>query len=94
MAKVGVDPSLGKDTELFGIDIKSVSNLEAGLTPVNTSKKTSSLFLDQIDDMTSYPRHSNQKSANGLEDFVEAVSDLNQHRQGRKVGSRDNGWKG
>ena len=44
--------------------------------------------------MSSYPRHSSQKSAEGLGDFVEAVSDLNQHRQGRKVGSRDNGWKG
>ena len=46
MAKAGVDPSLGKDTELFGIDIKSVSNLEAGLTPAKIGKKTASLFLD------------------------------------------------
>ena len=82
MTKAGVDPSLGKDTELFGIDIKSVSNLEAGLTSTKISKKTSSLLLDQIDDMTSQPRHSSQRSAEGLGDFVEAVSDLNQHRQG------------
>ena len=94
MEKTDVDPSLWKDTELFGIDIKSVSNLEAGLTPAKIGKKTSSLFLDQIDDMTSYPRHLSQKSAEGLGDFVEAVSDLNQHRQDQTIGSWDNGWKG
>ena len=39
-AKVGVDPSLGKETE----DITSVANLEAGLTLDNIGKKTSALF--------------------------------------------------
>ena len=28
--KIGVDPSLGKDSELFGVGLKSVTNLEAG----------------------------------------------------------------
>ena len=75
--KVGVDPSLGKDSELFGVDLKSVANLEAGLTPSSLGKKTVSLFLDQIDAMTAYPRHSNHKAAEGLRDFVEEISDLN-----------------
>ena len=75
--KVGVDPSLGKDSELFGVDLKSVANLEAGLTPSNLGMKTASLFLDQIDAMMAYLRHSNHKAAEGLRDFVEAISNLN-----------------
>ena len=75
------------------MDLKSVANSEAGLTPKNIGEKTFALFLDQIDDMIAYTRHSSQKSAEGLGDSVEAVSDLNQSRQGSKAGNRDNGWK-
>ena len=87
--KMGVDPSLGKDNELFGIGIKNVNVLEAGLGPSNSGKKTISIFLEQIDDMTAYPRHINHKNSEGLGEFVDAVTDMNNERDGRKGGSRD-----
>ena len=43
--KMGVDPSLGKENELFGIGIKNVNVLEAGLGP-KSGKKTISFFLE------------------------------------------------
>ena len=91
--KMGVDPSMGKDTELFGLDVKNVNTLEKGLSPHNLGKKTASLFLEQIDDMAAYPRHSSHKTQEALGDFVEAVTDLNHHQQGRRGGVRDTGWK-
>ena len=66
--------------------------LEAGLGP-KSGKKTISIFLEQIDDMTAYPRHINQKNSEGLGEFVDAVADMNNEREGRKVGSRDTGWR-
>ena len=92
-SKVGVNPSLGKESELFGVDLNTVNNLKAGLIPPALGKKTTSLLLDQIDYMTSYPCHSNHKTTDNLADFVEVVTDLNQHRQGIKAGMRDIGWK-
>ena len=49
--------------------------------------------MDQIGDMKAYPRHSNHKATEGLCDFVEGVSDMNQSRQSHKVGTRRNRWK-
>ena len=91
--RMGVDPSMGKDTELFGFDIKNINALEANLAPENLGKKTASLFLEQIDDMAAYPRHSGQKTQESLGDFVEAVTDLNHQQQGQRGGVRDTGWK-
>ena len=45
-AKVGVDESLGKDSDLFGVDIKSVNVLEKGLAPTGLGKSSTSLFLE------------------------------------------------
>ena len=68
--KVGVGASLGKETELFGLDIKSVNVLERGLAPTGLGKNATSLFLEQIDDMTAYPRHTHHKTSESLGDFV------------------------
>ena len=43
--KMGVDPSLEKYNELFGIRIKNVTVLEAGLGLSNLGKKTISIFF-------------------------------------------------
>ena len=58
------------------MDLKNVNNLEKGLAPTNLGKKTSSLFLEQIDDMVAYPRHSSHKTQESLGDFV-AISRVN-----------------
>ena len=91
--KIGVDPSLGKGNEIFGVGLKNVNVLEAGVAPPSLGKKTISIFLEQIDDMTAYPRHVNHKNSEGLGEFVDAVADLNNQRDGRKGGSRDTGWR-
>ena len=91
--RMGVDPSLGKDNELFGVGIKNAVTLEKGLSPAKLGKTTLTLFLEQIDDVTAYPRHSSDKTSESLGDFVEAVTDMNQSNQGRKGGSQDTGWK-
>ena len=43
--KMGVDPSLRKDNELFGVGIQNVNVLEKGLVPSGLGKKIISLFL-------------------------------------------------
>ena len=93
VSKMGVDPSMGKDNELFGVGIKNVVTLEKGLSPPRLGKTTISLFLEQIDDVTAYPRHSSDKTSESLGDFVEAVTDMNNASEGRKGGTRDTGWK-
>ena len=82
----GVDESMGKDHELFGVDVKSVAGLERGIAPSNLGKQTISLFLEQIDDMTAYPRHTHHKTSESLGDFVEAVTDLSNQSQGKQGG--------
>ena len=37
---IGVDPSLGKDNELFNVSIKNVNGLEDGLGPLGIGKTT------------------------------------------------------
>ena len=91
--KVGVDPSLGKENELFGIGIKNVNVLEAGLAPTNAGKKTICIFVEQIDDVTAYPRHINHKNSEGLGEFVDAVASMKNERDGRQGGARDTGWR-
>ena len=68
--KVGVDESLGKDNELFGVDIKSVNVLERGLAPTGLDKNSTLLFLENIGDMTAYPRHNHHKTSESLGNFV------------------------
>ena len=91
--KTGVDESLGKDNELFGVDVKSVTALEKGLGPHKLGKQSTSLFLEQIDDMTAYPRHTHHKTSESLGEFVEAVTDLGNQGQSKQGGVRDTGWK-
>ena len=67
--------------------------LERGLSPTGLGKNTVSLFLEQIDDMTAYPRHNHHKTSESLGDFVEAVTDLNNQSQMWKGGTKDSGWK-
>ena len=57
-ARMGVDPSLGKDNELFGVSVKNMVTLEKGLLPPKLGKATMTLFLEQVDDVTAYPCHS------------------------------------
>ena len=70
-----MDVSLGKETDIFGVDIKSVNVLERGLAPTGLGKNTTSVFLEQIGDMTAYLRHNHHKTSESLGDFVEAVMD-------------------
>jgi len=44
--KAGVDGSMGRDNELFGVDVKSVTVLERGIAPKNLGKHTISLLLE------------------------------------------------
>ena len=90
---MGVDLSLGKDNELFGVGINNVNALENGLAPPGSGKKTVSIFLEQIDDMTVYPRHISHKNSEALGEFVDAVTDLSNHRDGRRGGTKDTGWQ-
>ena len=78
---------------MFGTATKNVTVLEKGISPPNLGKKTVSLFLEQIDDMTAYPRHSSHKNSESLGAFVDAVTDLSNASQGRKGGTRDTGWQ-
>ena len=91
--KIGVDSLMGKDNELFGVGINNVNVLEKGLAPPGSGKKTISLYLEQIDDTTVYPRHVNHKSSEAMGKFVDAVTDLQNSRDGRKGGTKDTGWK-
>ena len=88
-----MDVSLGKATGLFGVDIKKFNALERGRAPTGLGKTTTFLFLEQIDDITAYPRHNRHKTSESLGDFVEAVTDLNNQSQMRKGGAKDSGWK-
>ena len=86
-----MDPSMGKKSELFVVDIKHVNQLEKGLAPPNLGKRIVTIFSEQIDDVTAYPRHENHKNAESLGAFVEVVTDIHHHCQRRKEGKRDTG---
>jgi len=87
------DPLMGKESELFRVGLKNSNNLEKGLVHPNLGKRTITVFLEQIDDVTAYPRHNNHKTNENLGDFLDAVTDIHQHCQGRKEGVKDIGWK-
>lgn len=70
-----------------------MATLEKGLSPPKLGKATMTLFLEQIDDVTTYPRYSSDKTSESLGDFVEAVTDMNNASHGRKGDTRDTGWK-
>ena len=91
--KIGVDPSLGRDNELFGIRIKNINTLEKGLGPPTSGKKKKSLFLNKTDDMMVYLRHVSQNNSDLLGVVVNAVTGLNNHHNGRKGGTKDTGWQ-
>jgi len=72
VAIIGVDPSMGIDHEIFRNTTKNMSVREKGISPPNLGKKIVSLILEQIDDMTAYPRHSSHKNSKSLGAFVDA----------------------
>lgn len=72
VAIIGVDPSMGIDHEIFRNATKNMSVREKGISPPNLGKKIASLILEQIDDMTAYPRHSSHKNSKSLGAFVDA----------------------
>ena len=43
--KARVDPLVGRETEIFGVDLKRVNNLEKGLNPLGLGKKNTSILL-------------------------------------------------
>lgn len=75
--KVGVDPSLRKENELFRGNLKGVNNLERGLAPSNLGKLTITIFLQQIDNMILYFRYNHNKTSESFGEFVKAVTDPN-----------------
>ena len=93
LKKIGADTSIGKETELFGISLKNVNGLEKGLGPKSLGKTTNSLLLENIDDMSAYPRHISRKNSEALGEFVEAVTDMNNQYDGRRGGTKDTGWR-
>jgi len=62
---VGVDSSMGKELEIFGVSLKNVDRLEQGLAPSGLGKRTVHLLLEQVEDMSAYPCHQNPKSSGG-----------------------------
>ena len=90
---LGVDPSLGNDNELFKVNLKNVNDLEDGLGIAGIGKTTLRLLLEQIEDMTAYPRHSSTNATEGLGELVEVVTNFNNQDQERRGGASDTGWK-
>ena len=91
--KSGVDESIGKEHDIFGVDVKSVTVLERGIYPSNLGKQTISLFLEQIDNMTTYLCHTQHRTSESLGNFVEAVKDLSNQNQSKQGGVKDTGCK-
>ena len=90
---VGLDPSIVKTSELFGVDLKMVNRLEKDPALLNLGKHIITMFLEYIDDVKAYLLHANHKTNESLGNFVEVVTDLQHHCQGRKEGIKDIGWK-
>ena len=84
---------MGKDNELFNVNLKNVDALEDGLGISGLGKTTLRLLLEQIDDMTAYPRHSSTKTTEGLGELVDVVSNFSNQDQERYGGVTDTGWK-
>ena len=90
---IGIDPSLGNENELFNVNIKNVNGLEDGLGPSGIGKTTRHLLLEQMEDMTAYPRHSSTVATEGIGELVEAVTGFKHQEQEKHGGSSDTGWK-
>ena len=90
---IGVDPSLGNDNVLFKVNTKNVNGLETGLSCKGLGKHTLRLLLEQIDDMTAYPRHSSTNTTEGIGELVEVVTSFKHQDQERQGGTIDTGWK-
>ena len=84
---------MGKDNELFGVNLKNVNALEEGLGIPGIGKTTRRLFLEQMEDMTAYPRHSNTNTTEGIGELVEGLSSFRNQDQERRGGVTDTGWK-
>lgn len=87
VVRMRVDPSLGRNNALFRVSLKNTVTLEKGISTLKLGKTTMTLFLEQNDGVTAYPRHSSDKTSESLGDFVEVVTDMN-----NKGGTRDTGW--
>ena len=84
---------MGKDNEFFEIGIKNVNTLEKGLDSLSAGKKIISSFLEQIDDMTAFTRQVSHNNSETLGGFVSAVTNLNNHCNGRKGRTKDTEWQ-
>lgn len=84
---------MGKDNEPFGVNLKNVDALEDGLGIVGIGKTTLCLFLEQMEDMTAYLRHSSTNTTEGIGELVEGLSSIRNQNQERHGGIMDNGWK-
>ena len=84
---------MGKDNELFGVNLKNVNALEDGLGISGIGKSTLRLFLGQMEDMTAYPRHSSTNTTEGIGELVEGLSSIRRQSQERQGGVMDTGWK-
>ena len=84
---------MGKDNELFGVQLKNVNALEEGLGISGIGKITLRLFLEQMEDMTAYPRHSSTNTTEGIGELVEGLSNFRNQEQERRGGVTDTSWK-
>ena len=84
---------MGKDNELFGVQLKNVNALEEGLGISGIGKITLRLFLEQMEDMTAYPRHSSTNTTEGIGELVEGLSNLRNQEQERRGGVTDTNWR-
>ena len=74
LGETGVYSSMGKEGELFGVNLKNLTDLEKGLALKGLGKQSAHLFLEQIRYMTVYPRHAEPKSSEGLGEIVEVMN--------------------
>ena len=90
--QLGFDPSIGRENELFGVNIKNVHNLEKDLVPISLGQNISHFFLEQINNMTSYPVIVLQATPK-LRELVEVVIGYQDFKQEKHGGMIDAGWK-
>ena len=93
---IGVDQLLGKESKVFGVRLKKVNNIEKGISPPGLGKRTMYLFLEQIENMTAHPHHSNTTSNEGLGKLgklVKVVTNFQTESQERRGEITDTGWR-
>jgi len=84
---------MGKESELFGVSLKNVDRLEQEISPSGLCKCTVHLFLEQIEDMSAYPRHHDAKSSEGVGELLQVVMAMSSHTQRKRGGLTSVGWK-